>query len=466
MSEMNFGVHGLGYQQILIREILQDKRYGESIIDVLDPKYFDNTSIRYIVQHIKDLYAEFGKIPNFDEVRLKITSDAKNEATRKVHLDTLLAIHDNKEPGVVQRGNALNFCKQQNLKKELKKINAIIENGAFEQYKDIEEIIQKAMQVGHIGEEAVSVFDDMDEALDKDFRLPIPTGIIGLDRLLKGGLGHGELGVILAPTGVGKTTLITKFANTAYNHGFNVLQIFFEDNIANIKRKHYTIWSDVTPDEQPERKEEVKEKVKSINTSRTNVLNLLKLPSDGVTVGELKRRLRKMISEGFKPDIIFIDYVDCISPERATLGDEWKSEGAIMRSIESMTSEFDIAIWVATQGNRESIASEVVTTNQMGGSIKKAQIGHIIISVGKTLEQKETKKATMTLLKSRIGGDGVIFPNCHFDNEFLDISTESESTLLGHENDRIERRANRAREIHNIARQNRQNQPIRNADGE
>ena len=104
-----------------------------------------------------------------------------------------------------------------------------------------------------------------------------------------------------------------------------------------------------------------------------------------------------------------------------------------MRSLESMTNEFNIAIWVATQGNRESISSEIVTTDQMGGSIKKAQIGHVIISVGKTLEQKEHNMATITLLKSRIGKDGVVFQNCKFDNEFLIIDTESQNTLLGHE---------------------------------
>lgn len=457
MSEMNFGVHGLGFQQVLIREMLQDKRFGESIIDVLDPKYFDNSSIRLIVQHVKEIFEDYEKIPTFEEVQVKINSSTKNDNLKKVHLDTLKAIKDNKEPGAYYRDEGLNFCKQQNLKKELKKVNAIIESGEFQQYNDIEEIIQKAMQVGHVDEQTESVFEKMDETLDKDSRLAIPTGVNGLDNLLKGGLGHGELGVILAPTGVGKTTLITKFANTAFNHGHNVLQIFFEDNVTNIKRKHYTIWTEVTPDEQPERKLEVIEKVTNIRNNRDNELRLLKLPSDGVTVGEIKRRIRKMISEGFKPDILFIDYVDCISPERAK-DEEWKSEGAIMRSIEAMTNEFNIAIWVATQGNRESIATEVVTTNLMGGSIKKAQIGHVIISVGKTLEQKETKKATMTLLKSRIGGDGIIFQDCKFDNEFLKIDTESESTLLGHENARVQRRADRAREMHEIARRNRNNQ--------
>ena len=102
-----------------------------------------------------------------------------------------------------------------------------------------------------------------------------------------------------------------------------------------------------------------------------------------------------------------------------------------------MTDEFNIAICTATQGNRDSIVTEVVTTNQMGGSIKKAQIGHVVISIGKTLEQKENDLATVTLLKSRIGKDGIVFQNCLFNNELLQVDTDTQNTLLGHKVERL-----------------------------
>ena len=68
---------------------------------------------------------------------------------------------------------------------------------------------------------------------------------LGIDKLLKGGLAKGEIGVILAPTGVGKSIFTTKIANHAFNLGFNVLQIFFEDKEKAIQRKHYTIMSKI-----------------------------------------------------------------------------------------------------------------------------------------------------------------------------------------------------------------------------
>lgn len=454
MEERNFGYLGFTFQQSLIKAIIEDKKYGETIIDVIESKFFDNNSFKFIMENMKELYKSYNKIPDYNTLAQKIMAEGSGSQTSKIHTDTLEAIKDNEQQIEYVKDTALNFCRQQNLKKELKNVQNIIDNGEFEAYNKIEQIIQKALQVGISNDETTDVFHGIDEALEQDFRHPLPTGIVGIDNLLKGGLGIGELGVVLAPTGTGKTTLLTKFANTAFNLGYNVVQIFFEDNPGNIKRKHYTIWSDIAPDEQPEFKEEVMKKVTDAQTRSKGSLKLLKLASDNVTISEIKNKLRKLNSENEnKVDLLIIDYVDCISSDKSTNGEEWKGEGSVMRSLESMTGEFNMAIWTATQGNRESISSEVVTGDQMGGSIKKAQIAHVILSIGKTLEQKEHNLATLTLLKSRIGKDGVVFQNCKFNNEYLLIDTESQNTLLGHEQDEVQKRANRTAEVYKKAQE-------------
>jgi replicative DNA helicase len=451
MAEKNFGNLGFSFQQSLIKSIIENKKYGETIIDVLESRYFENVSFKFIMENVKELFKTYNTIPNYDTVAQKIMAEGGNDSTK--HVDTLEAIKNLDVNTEYVQDTALNFCKQQNLKKKLKDVHNIIDNGEFESYNKIEDIIQKALQVGLINDDGTDVFEDIDLALEKDNRLPIATGIVGVDNLLEGGLGRGELGVVLAPTGTGKTTLLTKMANTAYNLGFNVLQIFFEDNPGNIKRKHYTIWSGIAPKDQPENAEEVKEKVKEAEIQSKGGIKLLKLASDNVTISEIKNKVRKLISDGFKIDLLLIDYVDCISPERSVNGEEWKGEGSIMRSLESMTGEFDIAIWTATQGNRESISSEVVNSDQMGGSIKKAQIAHVILSIAKTLEQKENNLATLTLLKSRIGRDGVIFQNCKFNNEYLVIDTDSQNTLLGFEEQKVQEKAARASEVYRKAQE-------------
>ena len=721
MQEKNFGYLGVSFQQNLIKCIIEDKKYGETIIDVIESKYFDNNSFKYIMENLKELYKEYTKIPDYTSLAQKILiENSNNRETSKVHLDTLEAIKINKQDSGFVKDTALNFCKQQNLKKELKQVNTIIENGDFEEYSKIETIIRNALQVGTSNDDVIDVFFDIESSLSKDYRHTIPTGINGLDNALKGGLGKGELGVMLMATGIGKalpiscpiltpngwinigdikvdddvigsdgkkqkvigvypqgirpiykmeftdgtsvecdeehlwsvnsrnddyntfkvlktsnliekshmynhyrlpsikpiefneiyvdvdpyefgvslnkdslipheylynslenrikllngiidsscgrlqnnrrllflnnsktfckdlkelvlslggyttgindnfdvnfifielpnninpfsdnfvknkhfnkneiykkrkfnldkfiksinyshdeeaicikvdnkdelfvikdyvlthnTTALTKVANTAHQEGYNVLQIFFEDNPSSIKRKHYTIWSGIAPDEQSYNVEEVMEKVQNAQNNSIGQLRLLKLPSDGTTITDIRNKVRKMISDGFKIDLLIIDYVDCISSKSGD--EEWKGEGAIMRALETMASEFEFALWTAVQGSRSAISSEIVTTDQMGGSIKKAQIAHVIISVGKTLEQKEHNLATMTILKSRIGKDGIIFQNCKYDNEFLIIDTESQNTLLGVEQDKEVDKTKRLRDAYDRQQQN------------
>lgn len=738
MNETNFGLLGSSFQKSLIKLLFVDTKFTVTIIDVIESKYFDGPYFKYIVENLKELYHQYGIVPSFDNVKEKIVNESDTDSDNNIHFDTLndIVSHEIHNEEWV-KDVTINFCKQQVLKRDLKKIQKIIEKGRFEEYNDIEGIIQEALRIGVNDENITDIFN-FEEALKENSRVGLPTGIKGLDQALKGGLAKGELGIVIAPTGIGKelpvsepvltpdgwvqngslkigdkvigsngeeqfvigvypqgkkpiykmeftddtfvycgldhlwsvntlesgdvfevistrdmipnikkgekynyklpivnpinypkkdvefepymlgeylgygflkketkerifqnffnknsnnifnelyipkeylfnnietrvallqgivdsdsiinkegfieiitpsktlsedlkqlvlslggfvkcktihrdsfniyintlffnneiiptrlnyklnytkitndhsfqkyvckityshdeeascikvsnsdelyvtrnyvlthnTTLLTLFANSSFNFGVNVLQIFFEDNVSSILRKHYTIWTGISPEEQYSKKEEVVEILNEIKKGSKNELKLLKLPSDSITVSEIKTHLRKLKAEGFKPDLIIIDYVDCIVPEKGIYNEEWKGEGAIMRSLENMTQEFDTAMWVATQGNRASISSEVVTTDQMGGSIKKAQIGHVVISVGKTLEQKTNKMATMTLLKSRIGDDGIVYSNCLFDNEYLRIDTDSSNTLLGFKEDRAEQNKKYAAELY------------------
>ena len=446
-SEKNFGYLGNTFQIQLINQLILNKEFARAIVDVLDSKYFDNQYFKIITQMIKEYYIKYESVPTFETLDQLTRSEISSESARKIVLDTLTQIRDVSFEGhqfVIEK--ALKFCKQQELQKVMTKAQKIIDKGDFESYDQLEEMVNKALQVGEIDEAEHDVFTNLDQVLDEDYRHPIPMGIIGIDNLLKGGLAKGELGVILAPTGVGKTTVLTKICNHAFNLGYNVLQIFFEDNPKIIQRKHFTLWTGIAPDELSFHKDVVMEKVRDIKENTTNKLILKKYASDTLTMNQIKNQIRKMIAEGTKIDMISLDYIDCVVPDK-NLGDEWKSEGSVMRGFEAMCHELDVAGWTATQGNRSSISSDVVTTDQMGGSIKKAQVGHVIITVAKSLQQKEMKLATIAITKSRIGRDGIVFENCKFDNELMEIDTESSVTFLGLEEQKEERNRNRVNEL-------------------
>jgi replicative DNA helicase len=376
----------------------------------------------------------------------------------KIVLDTLTQVKEAPFEGTTfVQEKALKFCKQQELQKAMDKAQKIITQGDFESYDKVEGLVREALQVGEIDKGQTDIFANLDTVLDEDYRHPIPMGIKGIDKLLKGGLAKGEIGVILAPTGVGKTTILSKISNTAFNLGYNVLQIFFEDNPKIIQRKHFTMWTGIEPDNLVQNKEEVMSKITEIKETMQNRLVLKKLASDTMTMSQIKNQVRKMIADGIKIDMVLLDYIDCVLPESSSK-DEWKAEGSVMRGFEAMCHELDLVGWTATQGNRASISSEVVTTDQMGGSIKKAQVGHVIISVAKTLQQKEMGLATIAITKSRLGQDGVVFENCKFNNELLEIDTESSVTFLGFEEQQEDRKRDRVKELLEKRKQREQSQ--------
>jgi len=453
----NFDYLGNTFQIQLINQLIVDKTFSNSIMDVLDPNYFDNKYFKIIIQLTKEYYKKYESTPSFDTLEQLIKSEITQELVLKIVIDTLKQIKDAPfEGSVFVQEKALKFCKQQELQKAMERAQKIITDGDFESYDKVEGLVREALQVGEHQTGVTDIFSGLDEVLNEDYRHPIPMGIPGIDKLLKGGLAKGEIGVILAPTGVGKTTILTKIANTAFNLGYNVLQIFFEDNPKIVQRKHFTLWTGIEPDNLNLHRETVISKVEEIKNTMTNELKLIKLASDTYNMSNIKNMVRKMIADGMKIDLVMLDYIDCVTPE-STSKDEWKAEGSVMRGFEAMCHELNLVGWTATQGNRSSISSEVVTTDQMGGSIKKAQVGHVIISIAKTLQQKELNLATIAITKSRLGKDGVVFENCKFNNELLEIDIESSVTFLGFEEQQEERKKDRVKELLEKRKQREQN---------
>jgi nucleoside-triphosphatase THEP1 len=450
MSKNNVTLGYLGYkfQTELINQILHpaNKKFADRIMDIVHAKYFDNEYFRLIIATVKDYNERFEKVPAWDTLETMLKVEIKDQITRDYVFEITKEIRDlDVDDWEFVQEKALNFCRQQELKKANTKISKIIDDGEFDKYEECAEIMKEALSIGAEKDDGTSIAEGWEDVLQEDFRHPIPTGISGIDGLTDGGLSRGELGVVLAPYGVGKTTILTKIGNTAYNAGYNVLQIVFEDLPPVIKRKHAACWSGIELNSFKEKEEEVLKVVKEKTDGRENDLVIRKFPSEGINMNNIKTYVRHLISIGFKPDVIILDYIDCVESTRR-YNDEWSGEGNVMRGFESMLAEYDMAGWTAVQGNRSSISSDVVTGDQMGGSIKKAQIGHFIMSIARTLPQKEGNRATIAVLKSRFGKDGVLFEDCTFDNGRVHIDTETSDTFLGYEKKVVERKEESARE--------------------
>ena len=455
INKDNLGYLGLDFQYRLILQILTDRKFAQSILEIISPNYFEDSYMRIIVATIKDAYEKHEAVPDVGSLRSRLLENVQDEIDRNSVFSQLRRIEESElnDTFYIQE-TAIKFCKRQELVKAIKSMNEIITKGDVDDFDKCEEILKKALEHGDNSDGIVDVCDNIDDVLSDDYRNPIPTGIEGLDEMMDGGLAKGELAIILAAWGVGKTTMITKMANHAKHLGYNVMQIFFEDTTKVIQRKHISCWTKIPLNELQARRIEAKQGFESFDKS-SGKLKLVKLKSDSTTIPKIKQVIRKNIAQGFKPDLILIDYIDCVLPSR-NFNDVHEGQGAVMRELETMLDELDIAGWTATQGNRSSIKAEIVEGDQMGGSIKKAQIGHFLVSIAKTLEQKETGKANMAILKSRFGKSGVIFEDIVFNNATIQIDmsqTSQGKSFLDHGEVKEQRGQDRVNQLIDIAQQ-------------
>ena len=154
-------------------------------------------------------------------------------------------------------------------------------------------------------------------------------------------------------------------------------------------------------------------------------LRIVRLKSGEKSIDFIEDLIKKHINQGFRPDLVIIDYFECIKLTGPSTMSKWDKESCIMRKIEAMANELNIAVWVPVQGNRDSINAELVTMDNAGGSLGKIQISHIIMSITRSLEDIADNLATISILKNRAGQSGEVIEGAMFNNGTCTISTDN-----------------------------------------
>jgi hypothetical protein len=441
ISKDNLGYLGASFQEKVLWQLLTVPEFSEGIVDSLTASYFDNQLHKYIMSMIKKYHEENGipanlrnrSIYEFIAGNVKSEIDKENAfgiLNRIVNYDRSVysgAIYNDGES--IQKKIWL-FVKQQEAKKVANEIMDMVKTGELEDnVVAIEDRFQKIMELGLEHDHGEDVYHNVEDALRKNYREPIPTGIKVMDQAMAGGLGKGEMGIALMPYGIGKTTFLTKAANTAHSIGANVLQIFFEDNVSDVKRKHYTLWTKIPLSELDERNDEavqlVKKHEEKHNASGIGgriVMKKWKSKDGAPTIPNIEKWIRNYEKAfGIKFNILFLDYLDCCESHKPTHGDKNEAELVVVKAFELMCADLNIPCWTAIQGNRAAVRSEYVHGDQMGGNIKRAQKTHFLFSVAKSQEQKQDNLANVQIIKSRMTKDGQMYENAIYNNDTLEI---------------------------------------------
>lgn len=436
----DLGYLGLEFQYRLISSFFVEPGFFGDLNSIIDQNMFTDSHLRGIVATIKDYYHKYGSMISYEMLMIKLNEKIQNDDERQYYVETIEKLkHTTTEGHEEIEEMAEKFFKQQNLIKVANKLKDIAGDGDLSKYDECQRILEEAMAIGRKSNNESHPFDSIDEDLSTLNVTTIPTGIERLDEILGGGLDKGKVGLIICPMGAGKTSMTTCIAGNAAAYrceknnyeGYKVLQIVFEDKPRDMHRKYIAKLSQVEAKDL--NKDDVTvDLVKGILSNHedreliNNNIIIKKLDTGEVKASDIKEIIRKLINEGFKPDLVIIDYFECIEPEYGSAkADITEKEGRTMRKFETMAGELDVAIWIPTQGNRESIKAEVVTNAEVGGSIRKNQIAQVVLSVARSTEDIKNKRATIAVLKNRSGGAGVVLNGVIFDNGTCTISCDN-----------------------------------------
>lgn len=426
--ESYFGQYGRPFQERVFLGLITDNTWATQMTEVMRPDFFD---LRYLAYLTDKYFKYFEKYKTFPTLPLliSIVKDDLRETNNAVlkeqvveYLSRMRTLPDMGDLAYVKE-KSLDFCRKQAMREALEKSVELI---GTDQYDAVVDLMKKAVSVGIAASVGHDFFEDADARFVKINRAPCPTGIEQLDEktILNGGLGRGELGVITAPTGVGKSHYLVLMGANALKVGKNVVHYTLELTETAVGIRYDSCLTGIQSSEIQDSKEQVLDAYKNMELGR---LIIKEYPTGSASVATIRNHLEKLALRGFIPSLIIIDYADIMrsSREMDALRLELK---LVYEDLRNLAMEKNIPIWTASQSNKEGSGSDIVGLENMSESYGKAMVADVVISLSRKPAEKATGMGRLFVAKNRAGRDGLIFP-VHIDTSRSTIRILDEDTL-------------------------------------
>jgi len=415
------------FQLKILALMARDKGAFISYESVVKPKYFRNATHVDIARLVHEYYeGELQRAKTrgtdvnpptievlWEEVRKMTARDKKKAAIKDQYDDLLIDIMDaDLSDAEYIKDSLVQFGKESAMELAILESVDEIEKGRNKgdiDYVKIEQLITDAVRVGEdISDLGTDYFEQAPERMENyskgiDGIRRVTTGMEGLDRVMKGGLGDGELGVVIAPPNRGKSFALTNIGAGAVLGGFNVF--------------HYTL---EMPEPQVAKRYDNRMLQKDFNYLRENgtksveaLMNLQKFMKGNLiikkyrtneaSVSTLRSHITKVhMEKGIKPDLIIVDYADLLTPRR-TYGDKRFELESIYLDLRDLGDEFKCPVWTASQANRGALDKKVITIQDLAEAFNKANIADFMVALCQTIEEKEDGLMRWHVAKQRDG---------------------------------------------------------------
>ena len=403
-EQKNISEYGFNFQVKFIVCLITDKLFLEQIYDILDEKYLGNDAFKWLVKEIKEHYSKYKKVMTMDVFKVQV-GGVDNDLLKQNVLDTLREVvkHLESEELDYIKDKALDFHKTQVLKDAILRSAQILEvDGDVEQ---IKVIVDDAMKAGMERDIGHDYLEDFEERYSETARVTAPTPWDIINELMQGGLGAGELGVVVAPAGIGKSWVLSGLGAYAISKGKNVVHYTLELNESYVGLRYDSIFSGVENQNLKYHKEEVQEKIFDLDGK----LTIKYYPTKTCTVNTLGAHLKKVTSFGNQIDMVLVDYAD-IMRDVGKAQEMRHALGNIYEDLRGLAGELQVPIWTASQANRSALDEDVIEATKVAESYAKVMTADFVMSLSRKVEDKIGNTGRFHVIKNRFGPDGLTFP--------------------------------------------------------
>jgi replicative DNA helicase len=403
MASENFNQFGPTFQAKIITSLLSDNKFIQTISDILESKYFDSDANKWLVREINKYFMEYRKAPTLEVLKIKITQmddeilkvsvvENLKEAWRSIEATDLEFV----------KQETLGFCKNQVLKGAIVDAVDLLEQ---KKYDEIKTIIDAAMKAGSERDLGHDYIISLEDRLTDSVRATLTTPWDSVNGVMDGGLGGGELGVLVAPAGIGKTWCLQSIGAHLVKEGNTVVHYTLELNANYVGLRYDTVFSGTPTANVKFYQEEVQKVIDKL----TGKLIIKYYPTRSATVNTLAAHLKQMEIQEIKPDAVIVDYADILKPT-TFYKEKRHATGETYEHLRGIAGEFDIPIWTASQANRSSLEEEVIDASKVAEDYSKVMTADFVMSVSRKVEDKIANTGRFHVIKNRFGIDGITFP--------------------------------------------------------
>jgi len=401
----------------ILRNLVYNEEYSRKVIPFIQPDYFELRTEKVVFQEIVHFIVKYGSAITTEALKIELEnrSDLTESEIKEVR-DIAEFLHDTPVDRQWLEDTTEKWCRDRAIYLALMESITIADGNDDKKNRDaIPSILSDALAVSfdnHIGHDYLNDYEARYESYHrKEDRIPFDLEYF--NKITKGGLPNKTLNVALAGTGVGKSLFMCHMASACLLNGHNVLYITMEmaeekiaeridANLLNVNIQDITDLPRTT----------FENKVTNLSKKTQGQFIIKEYPTASAHSGHFKALLNELsLKKSFKPDIIFIDYLNICASSRYKSNlsvNSYSYIKAIAEELRGLAVEANVPIVSATQTTRSGYGSSDVELTDTSESFGLPATADLMFALISTEELEQLGQIMVKQLKNRYN-DPTIF---------------------------------------------------------